>query len=136
MSLQYDYDAPPFPLYEELEVSPRASDPVIRAAYGRLMRVHSADAGKIERLKKAFDVLSNPVNRTAYDAMGIEGGPPPKPEVRYLRRQGERDEGGGPGIAEMLRVNQIGVVVALSVLSGLVGGLEVMRVLASRGLLP
>ena len=136
MSLQYDYEAPAFLLYEELEVSPRASDPVIRAAYGRLMRVHAENLGKVDRLRKAFDVLSNPVNRTAYDAMGIEGGPQKKPEVRYLRKAGEREPAGGGGLGALMQSSQTGLIVALSLFSGVVGGLEFMRILAERGMLP
>ncbi len=137
MSLQYDYEQPGFLLYEELEVSPRASDPVIRAAYGRLMRVHVADPNKVDRLRRAFDVLSNPTNRTAYDAMGIEGRPA-KQEVRYLRAGDKATTAGGAaaGASALMRAGQTGLIVALSVVSGLVGGFEIMRLLAERGTLP
>jgi DnaJ-class molecular chaperone len=137
MSLQYDYEQPGFLLYEELEVSPRASDPVIRAAYGRLMRVHAADLGRVERLKKAFDVLSNPASRSAYDAMGTEG-KQTKEKVRYLRKQDTRELAGAGGAEAnaMFRGSQMGLIIALSLFSGIVGGLELMQQLAARGALP
>ncbi len=59
-------------LYEALEVSPRASDEVVRAAYRRLARAYhpdgaTPDAEKMVRLNLAFEVLSHPDKRAAYD---------------------------------------------------------------------
>jgi DnaJ-class molecular chaperone len=61
--------------YETLEVSPRASTCVIRAAYRCLVQHHhpdknpdSADAGqRLTRINQAYAVLSDPVRRQDYD---------------------------------------------------------------------
>lgn len=123
MSLQYDYDHPGFQLYEELEVSPRASDPVIRAAYGRLMRTNAASRERCVRLQTAFDILSNATARRAYDAQGAEviasangGG-----SVTATRTAGSQNA-------------QMGLILALSLVAGVLGGLELMQALASGGL--
>jgi curved DNA-binding protein CbpA len=64
-------------LYEILGVSPQAEDIVIRAAYRALaQRYHpdkSADsieiaASRMRAIQEAYDVLSDPVSRVAYDA--------------------------------------------------------------------
>ena len=125
MSLQYDYDHPGFQLYEALEVSPRASDPVIRAAYGRLMRTHAASRDRCIRLQTAFDILSNATARRAYDAQGAEV---------VLSADGRSTAGS-------TRTNtsqhaQMGLILGLALVSGVLGGLELMRVLAARGGLP
>jgi curved DNA-binding protein CbpA len=119
MSLQFDAEHPPFPLYEELEVSPRASDEVIRAAYGRLVRVHQADRGRVARLNAAFDVLSNPTKRGDYDSLGLEG----QPAMR----------GGGAGVMSPGGQPR-GLILALSLVSGALGGFELMRLLSGAAL--
>ncbi|OYU45204.1 MAG: hypothetical protein CFE44_08745 [Burkholderiales bacterium PBB4] len=63
--------------YDTLEVSPRASAEVIRAAYKSLMQRHHPDkqagAGHdptlATRIAQAYGVLSDPVQRAAYDAL-------------------------------------------------------------------
>jgi DnaJ-class molecular chaperone len=124
MSLQYDYDHPGFQLYEELEVSPRASDPVIRAAYGRLMRTHAANRERCVRLQTAFDILSNPTARRAYDAQGAE--------IIASAKGG----GGAIATSSGSQNAQMGLILALSLVAGVLGGLEFMRVLAERGAMP
>ena len=62
-------------LYETLEVSPRASAPVIKAAYRCLVQTHHPDknpgnAAAVERLMRinqAYGVLSDPEKRSRYD---------------------------------------------------------------------
>ena len=62
-------------LYEQLEVSPRASAPVIKAAYRCLVQLNHPDKnpddpGAAERLvliNHAYAVLSDPQKRTDYD---------------------------------------------------------------------
>lgn len=49
-----------FDAFEELQVSPRACDEVIRAAYGRLARMNRADPESKQRLDSAFMVLTDP----------------------------------------------------------------------------
>jgi curved DNA-binding protein CbpA len=64
---------PNFDLYEELEVSPRASAEVIQAAYQRLARLHhpdvnsGADTGRMGRLNVAYEILSDSLKRADYD---------------------------------------------------------------------
>ncbi|MQC18741.1 MAG: hypothetical protein DWG80_06690, partial [Chloroflexi bacterium] len=64
---------PDFDLYEELEVSPRASSEVIDAAYRRLARSHHPDgrgessSSKMVRLNVAYQVLSDAQKRGQYD---------------------------------------------------------------------
>ena len=62
--------------YEVLEVSPKASPEVIRAAYRSLMQRYHPDknpgnagiAEKAARIAQAYDVLSDPGRRAAYDS--------------------------------------------------------------------
>ena len=61
-------------LYEMLEVSPRASQDVIRAAYRALARHYHPDvnsdsdaADRIRRLNAAYEILGDPDNRAKYD---------------------------------------------------------------------
>eukprot|EP00854_Cymbomonas_tetramitiformis_P030415 gene30415-38020_t len=57
--------------YKILELSSRATPEEIRAAYRRLARTHHPDKGgdsvKFATLQKAFDTLSDPQAREAYD---------------------------------------------------------------------
>lgn len=60
--------------YDVLEVSPKASPEVIRAAYKSLMQRHhpdkhhaSAQAGQAALISQAYEVLSDPQKRAAYD---------------------------------------------------------------------
>jgi serine protease Do len=57
--------------YEILDVAEDASDEAIRFAYGRMLgilkRDNPDDAGAIAGLRKAYDILNDPVKRTAYD---------------------------------------------------------------------
>jgi curved DNA-binding protein CbpA len=61
-------------LYDTLQVSPRASPEVIRAAYRTLARAHHPDtsadghsAGRMRDINAAYDVLSDPERRAEYD---------------------------------------------------------------------
>jgi predicted Ser/Thr protein kinase len=58
--------------YRALEVSPRASQAVIRAAYTALVRTHHPDQGgsktTFDAIAKAYKVLSDPEEREKYDA--------------------------------------------------------------------
>ncbi|MGI9862891.1 J domain-containing protein [Moorella naiadis] len=57
--------------YEVLQVSPNASQEIIEAAYKRLAKMYHPDVGgneqKMKLLNEAYEVLSNPINRKAYD---------------------------------------------------------------------
>src|SRR6476661_8587614 len=70
---------PKHDLYEVLQVSPRASADVIRAAYHVLARSYHPDinpgpsaARQMRQLNVAYTVLSDPLQRAAYDAQGAE----------------------------------------------------------------
>lgn len=61
--------------YEVLNVSRKAPEPVIRAAYKVLMQKHHPDKNPgpdslrtAQRIQAAYDVLSNPLQRQAHDA--------------------------------------------------------------------
>lgn len=58
--------------YIILEVAPTATEPVINAAYKAKMRLNHPDRGGdpvvAQRLNTARDVLTNPVDRAAFDA--------------------------------------------------------------------
>ena len=64
---------PDFDLYEELEVSPRASEEVIQAAYRRLAQTFhpdhykGPDSGRMTRLNVAREFLSDSLKRADYD---------------------------------------------------------------------
>jgi curved DNA-binding protein CbpA len=65
---------PEYNLYEILQVQPSADSEIIQAAYRRLiLRYHpdrndSADAQEMtQRLNRAYEILSDPKRRTAYD---------------------------------------------------------------------
>jgi len=65
----------PITLYEILEVSPRASAPVIKAAYRCLVQLHHPDknpddpsaAERLVKINQAYAVLSVPERRQDYD---------------------------------------------------------------------
>jgi len=67
---------PPFDLYEELGVSPRASVRVIDAAYRAMARDFHPDTtpdptaaeARMKRINAAHDVLADPGERAGYDA--------------------------------------------------------------------
>jgi len=69
--------------YAILQVHPRAEPEVIEAAYRRLSRKYhpdvssQADAGqRMQELNEAFEVLSDPARRQAYDRRRSFGGRP------------------------------------------------------------
>jgi curved DNA-binding protein CbpA len=69
--------------YAILQVHPRAEPEVIEAAYRRLSRKYhpdvrgQADAGqRMRELNEAFEILSNPDRRRAYDRQRSFGGRP------------------------------------------------------------
>ena len=69
--------------YAILQVHPRAEPEVIEAAYRRLSRKHhpdvSGEAGSGQRMRdlnEAFEVLSDPARRRAYDSRRSFGGRP------------------------------------------------------------
>ena len=70
---------PDFDLYEELEVSPRASEEVIQAAYRTLAQTFSA---RMVRLNVAREFLSDPLKRADYDRqrLGAQAEAQPKQE--------------------------------------------------------
>nr|WP_315204841.1 J domain-containing protein [uncultured Albidiferax sp.] len=65
-------------LYEVLEISPRASHEVVKAAYRCLAQFHHPDKSastdsananfKLVAINNAYAVLSNPISRQAYDS--------------------------------------------------------------------
>lgn len=71
--------------YEFLQISPNAEPDTIHRIYRFLAaRLHpdnaeTGDAGKFFLLKQAYDVLSDPVQRTKYDAAYEMDVPPPDP---------------------------------------------------------
>lgn len=71
----------PIDLYELLEISPRASQAVIQAAYRVLARNSHTDlnasakaAHRIRELNAAYGVLSNPQDRACYDLECLRAG--------------------------------------------------------------
>ena len=70
--------------YSTLQVDPVAEQEVIDAAYRRLAAKYHPDVNRsadaVERMKRmnaAYDVLSDPVKRGAYDRSRRRGGEPP-----------------------------------------------------------
>lgn len=80
MSLEFD-------LYEVLEVPSDADDAAIRTAYFRMARVHPPDKDPraFERIRQAYQTLSNRKTRQDYDAMRRFGG-----EIEETLRQAEQ----------------------------------------------
>ena len=64
-------------LYETLEVEKDASQKDIKKAYFRLSRSHHPDKGgdehKFKEINAAYEILSDPEKRKAYDQYGLEG---------------------------------------------------------------
>lgn len=64
-------------LYETLEVGKNAEEKEIKKAYRKLSRVHHPDKGgdehKFKEINAAYEILSDPEKRTAYDKYGLEG---------------------------------------------------------------
>lgn len=71
--------------YEFLQISPNAEQDTIHRIYRFLAtRLHpdnpeTGDADKFFQLKQAYDVLSNPTHRAAYDTAWQTGTPEPEP---------------------------------------------------------
>lgn len=87
--------------YDTLEVSPRASPEVLRAAYRSLIQRYHPDrhpgdaaaAARAAAITEAYDLLSDPERRAAYDAMlaeqsstGNSGMPPAAPGGQGMPR--------------------------------------------------
>ncbi|KAL7581434.1 hypothetical protein ACA910_022015 [Epithemia clementina (nom. ined.)] len=64
-------------LYETLEVEKDASQKEIKKAYFRLSKTHHPDKGgdehKFKEINAAYEILSDPEKRKAYDKYGLEG---------------------------------------------------------------
>lgn len=64
-------------LYETLEVSKDADQKEIKKAFRRLSRTHHPDKGgdehKFKEINAAYEILSDPDKRAAYDKYGLEG---------------------------------------------------------------
>merc|ERR1711976_279697 len=64
-------------LYETLEVEKDADQKDIKKAYRRLSRTHHPDKGgdehKFKEINAAYEILSDPDKRAAYDKYGLEG---------------------------------------------------------------
>ena len=115
-------------LYELLQVRPAASARVIQAAYRRLMLLHhpdrnpGADALEMsQRLNRAYEILSDPEKRAAYDwELSGEPGEPPGGAVQG--RPGATAPGGfprsvwlaGAGVAVAIVI----VVIAIAIRAG------------------
>mmetsp|Transcript_30623 Transcript_30623/g.62520 ORF Transcript_30623/g.62520 Transcript_30623/m.62520 type:complete len:417 (-) Transcript_30623:177-1427(-) len=73
-------------LYETLEITKDAEQKDIKKAYRKLSRTHHPDKGgdehKFKEINAAYEILSDPEKRAAYDKYGLEG---------------VSEEGGGPG---------------------------------------
>lgn len=76
----------PDDFYEALEISPSACEETIHYMFRLLEhRYHpdnprSADAAKLDRVRRAYDVLSKPASREAYDARRGQDEPPARRE--------------------------------------------------------
>lgn len=74
-------------LYETLEVEKDVDQKEIKKAYRKLSRTHHPDKGgdehKFKEINAAYEILSDPEKRAAYDKYGLEG---------------VADEGGGPNM--------------------------------------
>ena len=64
-------------LYETLEVEKEATQKEIKKAYFRLSKTHHPDKGgdehKFKEISAAYEILSDPDKRKAYDQYGLEG---------------------------------------------------------------
>jgi curved DNA-binding protein CbpA len=92
-------------LYKRLQVDPEADSVVIRAAYHALARKYHPDAGgdlvRMVEVNEAWDVLGNPMMRTAYDteraqpAKRNSSSPHSDQRVDYGRTTGSPPRAGG-----------------------------------------
>jgi len=75
-------------LYETLEIEKNVDAKEIKKAYRKLSRTHHPDKGgdehKFKEINAAYEILSDPEKRAAYDKYGLEGV--------------SEDGGGGPGM--------------------------------------
>jgi curved DNA-binding protein CbpA len=62
-------------LYEVLDISPQASEDDVKRAYFRLVKLHRPDQDPegFERVRRAYEILSNPETRKAYDVARRHG---------------------------------------------------------------
>ncbi len=119
-----DEAADPRGYYRILGLEPGASMAAVRTAWRRLAYEHhpdrGGDAAHFQRLQEAYETLSDPVRRMAYDGGGMapeEPSPPPGRPSARSRRQARR------------RGRTVGLVLGL-------GGLLVVALAAAVRLLP
>lgn len=111
-------------LYETLEVEKSAEQKDIKKAYRKMSRIHHPDKGgdehKFKEINAAYEILSDPEKREAYDKYGLEGvsddgpgGPGGMGDDLFSmffggaggRRGGARGPRKGPSINHPLRVS-------------------------------
>jgi hypothetical protein len=138
--------APPADHYATLKIAPDADIEVVRAAYRALMLKHHPDQNRdnpaalaqATRINAAYEVLSDPGRRAAYDRgradARAETVPPPfhdsEPTARP-RRPAPRPTPFRDALLAALVWRVVGVVVALAAAAG--GGLYLEHALSSAG---
>ena len=79
--------------YAVLEVSTSATTTEIKKSYRRLARLHHPDLNQdaldthIKRLNEAYEVLRDPIKRTAYDTQRMEKKQRAEAQATYQHRQ-------------------------------------------------
>ena len=112
----------PFDPYDELEISHRASQEVVEAAYRRLARRYHPDSGeapdaeRMVRLNRSFAVLGNPVERDRYEraqrrsAPRASGASPPRSTEREAPKSPPAPSAYQPSVATWWERNQRWVI--------------------------
>jgi curved DNA-binding protein CbpA len=128
-SLSLPHEVLPTDLYELLQVSPRASEGVIQAAYRVLARAYHPDVNDgpdtvrvMRRLNAAYAVISDPKRRARYDA---QFSPPPPRSPRRPRARMAQTGGAHPrlplgserstGTQMLARVMVIAVLISMTI---------------------